>query len=427
MYENSVGEIQNNNSKKVNKKIIAAIIAVVICVFMVFLITILNSGTYVVKFDVNGGTTINKQKLKKGQKIVKPSDPKKEGYEFDGWYFEGEKFDFDLEVTENVDLYAVWIKKEPVKKVKVSFDTDGGSKISSVSVEVGKKIEQPTNPTKEGYVFIEWLLNNAPFNFDSEIVSNITLVASWKKLDEDSVTVLFDSRGGSNVATQTIKKGEKVVVPGDPTRNGYTFDGWYMDNKKFDFNNGVNENITLVARWTKKVVTQSGSSQPPASQTPPTPSTPSTPAVTKYTVTFNSNGGSSVSSQTIAAGSKITKPSDPVRSGHKFVGWTLNGNLYNFNTPVNSNITLVAKWEVIPAPDVYTVVAKRVDNISTGRILHVYKNGREVTVKNIKYNNGVTICSGTSPNTDYYALEGETSLKLELQDGTNVTATLTIE
>ena len=74
-----------------------------------------------------------------------------------------------------------------------------------------------------------------------------------------------------------------------------------------------------------------------------------------YTVTFDSNGGSAVTAQSIEAGQKATKPADPTKDGYDFKGWTLNGSAYDFNTAVNGNITLVATWEQQLVPTTYTV------------------------------------------------------------------------
>ena len=67
----------------------------------------------------------------------------------------------------------------------------------------------------------------------------------------------------------------------------------------------------------------------------------------KYTVTFNSNGGTSVSSKQVSKGSYVTKPTNPEKTGFKFVEWQLNGQTFDFLTPINSNITLDAVWEVV--------------------------------------------------------------------------------
>ena len=76
-----------------------------------------------------------------------------------------------------------------------------------------------------------------------------------------------------------------------------------------------------------------------------------------YTVTFDSNGGSAVTAQSIEAGQKATKPADPTKDGYDFKGWTLSGSAYDFNTAVNGNITLVATWEqqqVVPTTHTVT-------------------------------------------------------------------------
>ncbi|MCL2444238.1 MAG: InlB B-repeat-containing protein, partial [Treponema sp.] len=104
-----------------------------------------------------------------------------------------------------------------------------------------------------------------------------------------------------------------------------TFDNWYSNSgltDVYNFSTPVTSNITLYAKW--NVVTT--------------------------TVTFNSNGGSAVESQTVNSGSIATLPADPTRTGYTFDNWYSNSGLtdvYNFSTPVTSNITLYAKWNVI--------------------------------------------------------------------------------
>ena len=79
--------------------------------------------------------------------------------------------------------------------------------------------------------------------------------------------------------------------------------------------------------------------------TKPSTTTPTQQSTKKYTVTFDSNGGSLVSSQTVVSGKKATKPTDPTKENFTFVEWTLNGETYNFDSAVTSNITLVASWK----------------------------------------------------------------------------------
>ena len=71
------------------------------------------------------------------------------------------------------------------------------------------------------------------------------------------------------------------------------------------------------------------------------------PVAEKYTVSFDTNGGSSISSQQVVKGSYATKPSNPAKTGYNFVEWQLNGKTFSFTTPITSNITLKAIWEVV--------------------------------------------------------------------------------
>ena len=81
-------------------------------------------------------------------------------------------------VEDDFTLYASWSQE-----VIVTFDTDGGSYLEPVSLPQGSKLDKPYNPTKEGYEFVCWKLNGSEFNFDNPITENITLVATWKKVE----------------------------------------------------------------------------------------------------------------------------------------------------------------------------------------------------------------------------------------------------
>lgn len=146
-------------------------------------------------------------------------------------------------------------------------------------------------------------------------------------MNNKNYEVVFDSNGGSIVETQKVKKSETAVKPNDPTMDGYKFDNWYLDDKVFDFSTPIEKNITLKAKWIK----DAGSEV----------------KIQKYTITFNSDGGSSVSSLEVDENGLVKRPSDPTRDGYKFVGWLLNGKDYDFNTPVSGNLTLTAKWEKV--------------------------------------------------------------------------------
>ena len=212
------------------------------------------------------------------------------------------------------------------QKYTVTFDSNGGTSVSSQKVKSGGLVSKPSNPTKSGYTFDGWYSDSAltnKWNFSTDVVTyNMTLYAKWiENTVETYYTVTFDSNGGSLVSSQTVKSGGLVSKPSNPTKSGYTFDGWYSNSSltnKWNFNTDVvTYNMTLYAKWIENSVE------------------------TYYTVTFNSNGGTSVSSQKVKKGELVSKPSSPTRSGYTFDGWY-------------SDSALTDKWDF--AADVVTSI-----------------------------------------------------------------------
>ncbi len=133
----------------------------------------------------------------------------------------------------------------------LQFESNGGSKIESQEVVCGTKASRPDDPEKEGFEFQDWLVDGMPFNFEEDTVDK-DMVAKAKWLvgaNTEVVTITFDSAGGSEVTEREAVKGRPTTAPLDPTRDGYTFDGWYLDGEKFDFDTPIDEDITLVAGW----------------------------------------------------------------------------------------------------------------------------------------------------------------------------------
>lgn len=201
---------------------------------------------------------------------------------------------------------------------KVTFDTTGGTEIGAQTVEEGKTVIRPSNPVKEGYRFVKWVTDDGKtFNFNTEIKENITLTAIYE-LKEETYKVTFDTKDGSNSKSVTVKKGEKVAKPENPIREGYTFSEWQLNGKTYDFNKIVESDITLEAKWNEA----------------------------SYTVKFDSNGGSSVSSQSIKNSGVASKPKNSTKAGWTFVEWQLEGRAFEFKTPITKDITLVATWNL---------------------------------------------------------------------------------
>lgn len=197
------------------------------------------------------------------------------------------------------------------KKCFVEFNLDGGvADYKIIEVDKNKTISKPSDPTKEGYLFKGFELNGIPFNFETKITKNITLVATWKKLH----TVTFND-GNKDISVNQIENGKTIMIPNDPKLENDKFLGWYLDNELFDFDQEITKDITLVAKWKKQ-----------------------------YIISFNTNGGSTINDKVVEEGNRVSKPFDPKLENANFIGWYLNDELFDFNTEISSNLTLVARW-----------------------------------------------------------------------------------
>ena len=212
------------------------------------------------------------------------------------------------------------------KKYTLTFNTNQNSlSIPSITAEEGTEVNLGSSEytlSLDGFVFKGWYSDSALTSYIRSVVidSNKTIYAKWAKL----YTVTFNTNGGSSVSSQSVEESQAAVKPTDPTREGYAFIGWYVDQQfttEYNFSNAVSEDLTLYAYWKKG-----------------------------YSVSFNTNGAGSI--QTIACkdGDRITLPTAPTKVGYEFGGWFTNQELTNefkAEDPVTSNLTLYAKWNAI--------------------------------------------------------------------------------
>ena len=325
-------------------------------------------------FDTDGGSFVDTQKMLKGQKPTVPDNPTKAGYVFGGWLKDGAPYNVNSPLLEYVTVKANWIEDN----FTVKFDTDGGSVLADkTNVKWNDKVlEGVLAPTKTGYTFNGWKYNDVVVTENTKysdlagdsVPTSITLKADWIV---NQYTITFNTDGGSAVSSITQDYGSTVVKPSDPTKIGYTFTGWEPEIP----DKMSSSNITIKAKWSVNKYTISfdsdgGSSIPPitldygsvviAPINPtkegytfngwdnPIPSTmPSNDSnikalwkINKYTITFDTTGGSTIESITLDYGSTITKPSDPIRDGYKFIGWDIEIP----STMPSFNMTIKAKW-----------------------------------------------------------------------------------
>ncbi|MCU6791576.1 InlB B-repeat-containing protein [Paenibacillus sp. WQ 127069] len=277
-------------------------------------------NNYTVTFSSNGGTAVSSQTIGYNNTATTPTAPTRTGYTFGGWYTDTgltTPFVFTTMITGNTTLYAKW-----VLNYTVTFSSNGGTAVSSQTINQNSTATAPANPTKTGYTFGGWYSDvglTTPFVFTTAITGNRTLYAKWTA---NSITVIFNSNGGTTVSNLPVSYNSTATAPADPVKTGYTFGGWYADElltTPFLFTAVITEDTTLYAGW----------------------------ATNSYAVTFNSNGGSSVSSLAVSYNSIATAPANPTKAGHTFEGWYTDAGLttaFAFTTAITGDMALFANW-----------------------------------------------------------------------------------
>ena len=203
-----------------------------------------------------------------------------------------------------------------VVEYKVTFNTIGGSDVKAQVVKNGEKASKPTDPTRDGYTFVEWQLNGKTYNFESVVTRDMTLTAKWEKKTAPKFTVSFVVDGETEAFhTAEVESGKKLMLPANtPIREGYIFDAWTLEGVAYDFETPVTSDMTLTAKWAKA-----------------------------WTVTFDVGEGSAVDPITVKEGDKVSAPTTTL-DGYFVSAWLLKGESYDFATPVTSDITLTAVW-----------------------------------------------------------------------------------
>lgn len=228
--------------------------------------------TYTVKYDANGGTGApSNQTKKQGESLtISTAKPTKTGYTFTSWNTKkdgtGTKYDIGALYTVDAELTLYAQYKENTVIYTIKYDANGGENAPKEQTKTkGKELVLSTTvPTKEGYKFVNWNTKkdgtgtsyNAGAKYTTE--ASVTLYAQYEKElveEETKYTITFYTNDGTTEkSTKVVNKGDKVVKPEDPTREGYTFDGWYdkkENGKEYDFTKEVTSDISLYAYWSK--------------------------------------------------------------------------------------------------------------------------------------------------------------------------------
>ena len=252
----------------------------------------------------------------------------------DGWFL---KRMADADGSNN---YYMW---QVANGIRVIFDKNGGDTEASPRIMSQEKVAgsanhfdlPTTNPTRSGYIFTGWNTkadgSGDAFTAATDVTSNITVYAQWKDSTTYSVTYK-DGVDGTVFADQTtadLHVGDTTpAFSGTPTRSGYTFTGWEPSVAAT-----VTDNAVYTAQWAKNSSSSHHS--------------------TRYTLHYESNGGTAYKDERYSSGTKVTLDKTPTRESYTFTGWYADKALTQKITTVtmNGDKTVYAGWEATGVPD----------------------------------------------------------------------------
>ena len=397
-----------------------------------------------VLYAANGGKFFDGQEVQQGLTdsdgmMRQPMTPTRDGYTFAGWYWvsdlsvlteeqkEQNKVDFGQPVTKpHVTMYAQWVKNQDEINVLYAANggqfADGNDTMQGVADSDGV-MRQPAAPTREGYTFAGWYwvsdlsgltdeqkdLNKVDFSQSIAGKDHATIYAQWtKNADQNEIDVLYAANGGQFATGETFQQGVTdsdgmMRQPAEPTREGYTFDGWYWvsdlsgltdeqkDLNKVDFSQSVagKEHVTVFAQWTKNQEQND------------------------HAVMYVANGGQFATGETFQQGvtdsdGMMRQPAAPTREGYTFDGWYWHADYsgytdeqkaadkVDFSQPVQSDVNIYAQWTKNADAQAEQITVKFVDNFNE-------------TESSTEVKKGETVAQPADPTYDGWTFEGWSS------------------
>ena len=300
---------------------------------------------YEVSFDGTGGSNPDDKTVTYDSTYGGLPTPTRTGYSFDGWFTSESggtevKETTKVEITSAQTLYAHWAANDYT--VSFNINTGSGTAPGAISVTFDDEYTNlpGSDPVKTGYTFTGWYTaaSGGSKITNTTRVSNAndhTLYAQWAA---KTYEVVFDPNGGTGSMDNQIHSYDQSLSlsPNVFTKTGHSFNGWntisdgsgtaYADTSSVK-NLATEGSITLYAQWKVK----------------------------QYTISFNSNSGSAVSSVTHNYGTSVSAPAAPTRTGYTFGAWQRDGVDYTFSTMPAENITLTARWNPVNYSITYVV------------------------------------------------------------------------
>lgn len=306
--------------------------------------------TYTVSFNSNGGSQVSSQEVEEGKKVSKPTDPTRKGYEFVNWTYQGEEWSFiGYVVSEDMVLEANW-KPNQYELTLINSDSKKGNISGGGTYAYDSELTINATPN-EGYSFIGW------YDKDNNLISSdkyysfifntldYSLIARWNEGNE--YTIYLDTNGDHISDTlMNVQYGHSYSLP-EPTRNGYTFDGWYDGFTKIDFNGTWNYAVDkiFIAKW----------------------------SIITYAITYELNGGANntnnPSSYTVEDDFTLE---DPICQFKTFDSWNLNGKrITHIQIGTTGDLIIEAKWS-------QTTKQKTDEDVAHGVIPKLSEDGKTI-------------------------------------------------
>jgi len=358
--------------------------------------------THTVTFDSQGGSAVAPLTgVTYNSLIPAPLIPAREHYTFKGWYREAScknawVFSKNRTPDGDITLYVKWA----AGTFAISFNSQGGSKVTGKTAGYDTLITAPKSPTRKGYTFSGWYkeagcVNAWTFSSDT-VTATTTLYARWAP---HTCIVTYNAAGGligeNPSSTVSADYGTTLTVPETPARDGYVFGGWYTSTKyaaQWNFASGrVTGSFTLYARWIKN----------------------------GYAVAFNTMGGTPApATQYVPWNSLAADPGALTKAGYFLDGWYTSStkftSAYKWDfaaRAVTGSVTLYARWlnalstpsitAVATAPDTVVVTCSAVP-YATNYVVDYFTATTGLCVAQLDSADRVFTITGLSADTVYY-------------------------
>lgn len=273
-----------------------------------------STETVVATFEYNGAVILMQQ-YTSGATITGVDVPEDtDEIKFNGWTVDGQLVDLNNYVITQSTTFVADLTKTTYYTVTFYVD---GEVYDTQKILAGATFDIPEEPTKDGFDFNGWTVNNETVDLENYTVSgNVSFVASF--IGSYVVNFYVDD---TVYDTQHLVSGDTITIPENPTKDGYEFKGWSVNGRIVDLNEySLVGNTDFIAAFE---------------------------ALVYYTVTFKV-GTTVYDTQTVLSGSSITLPDNPIKYGYDFKGWSIDAQTIVTVTTENisSSVEYIAVFDV---------------------------------------------------------------------------------